>query len=153
MLPSHCCNPFAVEELVLRGLWGETWERSNLPRKSQESKAEYLANSIPAAGSWDSTGAGAGSCGRECWQGSAPCGSVEKHCSLLTVTHRHTHVNTHLHANFLQAADIYIWRLVNGGAALCVSKRKNIEIMKAFSTWLCPAAVKLWYYIIIIIMK
>lgn len=93
---------------MLRGLWGETWERSNLPRKSQESKAEYLANSIPAAGSWDSTGAGAGSCGRECWQGSAPCGSVQKHCSLLTITHRHTHVNTHLHANFLQAADIYM---------------------------------------------
>lgn len=27
MLPSHCCSPFAVEALVLRGLWGKGCEK------------------------------------------------------------------------------------------------------------------------------
>lgn len=84
------CSPFAVEALVLRVLWGEMRVRRTLAWKVQERGAKYLASSLPRAVSWDSIGAAIGSCGCECWQGSAPCGSIEKHSVLLTVAHRQT---------------------------------------------------------------
>lgn len=130
MLPSQCCSPFTVEALVLRGLWGEIGESRTLPWKEQERKAKYLASLLPRVGSWDSIGAATGSCGCECWQGFAPCGSMDKHCFLLTVTHRHTYANTHLQANFIQAADI--WRYRNS-AATHSSRTRKIVIILSFS--------------------
>lgn len=50
MLPSLCHSPFAVETLVLRGLWGEMRERRTLPWKEQQRKAKYLAGSLPQSG-------------------------------------------------------------------------------------------------------
>lgn len=50
MLPSLRRSPFAVETLVLRGLWGEMRERRTLPWKEQQRKAKYLAGSLPQSG-------------------------------------------------------------------------------------------------------
>lgn len=53
MLPSGLCSPFAVEALVLRGLWGEMQEWSV---KGKESRAAYLGSTLSGAGPWDCTG-------------------------------------------------------------------------------------------------
>lgn len=104
-----CCWSAGVERFMGRDARTENFALKG----GRRGKRSILASSLPRAGSWDSIGAATGSCGCECWQASAPCGSLDKHCFLLTVTHGHTHANTHLLANFYKQ-QIYrgVWMAV-----------------------------------------
>lgn len=106
-----CCLHIAAAHLVLKRwcweVYGARCEKgATCPESSRRGKESIWLVFSQEWDHWGSPGAGIGSCGCECWQDCAPCGSVEKHCFLLTVTHGHTHANMHLLANFLQAADM-----------------------------------------------